>query len=150
MKPVEQNVVNIPMPSDPAPDNPITTMSIPSLPPLELSAVIAEAKSNGSPFTKGSEDGEAIDHAELESTKEDSASSIVTPLERSSDSKVLTKDAALARDQFKHNVSDVNIYKLPITSISLLPCKMTNRQTAKYLLVNSSSHHKFKHANIFI
>ena len=107
MKPVEQNVANIPMPSDPAPDKPITTLPIPTLPPLELSTVIAEAKNNGSPFTKGSEDGEIIDQAELELSKEDSASSIATPRDRSSDSKVLSKDAALARDQFKHNVSDV-------------------------------------------
>lgn len=105
-KPVEQNVANIPMPSDPAPDKPITTLSIPTLPPLELSTVIAEAKSNASPFTKGSEDGEIIDQAELELNKEDSTSSIATPRDRSSDSKVLSKDAALARDQFKHNVSD--------------------------------------------
>ena len=104
-KSVEQDVASIPMPSDPVPDKPITTMS---LPPLELSTVIAEAKNSGSPFTKGSEEGEIIDHAELDPSKEDSASSIATPHERSSDTKVLSKDAALARDQFKHNVSVCN------------------------------------------
>lgn len=98
------------MPSDPVPDNPITTMTMPSLPPLELSTVVAETKNNGSPFTKGSEEGEIVDHAEVESSKEDSASSIATPRERSSDYKMLSKDAALARDQFKHNVSVLQHY----------------------------------------
>ena len=94
------------MPLGPAPDNPIVAIPIPSLPPLELSALMAEPKNNGSPFAKGdSEEGEIIDQSEVASIKEDSASSIVSPREQSSDSKPLSKDAALARDQFKHNVS---------------------------------------------
>lgn len=104
VNPDEHDVANIPMPLDPAHDKPTTTMSIPSLPPLELTTIVAEAKNNGSPFAKGSEEGEIVDHPEVESVKEDSISSVVTPSERSSDSKVLSKDAALARDQFKHNV----------------------------------------------
>jgi len=92
------------MPSEPVPDKPIIALSIPSLPPLELSTVVAEEKNSSSPFAKSSEDGDIIDQAEAESSKEDTASSITTPLERSSNSKMLSKDAALARDQFKHNV----------------------------------------------
>lgn len=108
VKPVEQNVADIPMPSDHVPDKPVT--AILSLPPLELSTVIAEARNSGSPFAKGSEEGEIIDHVELESTKEDSTSSTPLPRERSNDAKVLSKDAALARDQFKHNVSMLKCY----------------------------------------
>ena len=104
MTPVVQHVANIPMPSDPVPDKPIIATPIPSLPPLELSTVIAEAKNNSSPFAKGSEEGEIVDHIEVDSNKEDSTSSIVTPRDRSGDGKSLSKDAALARDQFKHNV----------------------------------------------
>jgi len=103
-QPIEQSVADIPMPLGPAPDKPIIAIPIPSLPPLELSALMAEPKNNGSPF-KGNEEGEIIDQAEVSSIKEDSASSsIVSPREQSSDSKPLSKDAALARDQFKHNV----------------------------------------------
>ena len=102
---VVQNVANIPMPSDPVPDKPIIATSIPTLPPLELSTIVAEAKNNGSPFAKGSEEGEIVDHGEVDLNKEDSTSSIATPQDRSGDNKTLSKDAALARDQFKHNVS---------------------------------------------
>ena len=103
-KPVVQDIATIPMPTDAVPDKPVTTMSIPSLPLLKLSTIMAEAKNNASPFAKGSEDGEIVDHTEVDTYKDDSTSSILTPHERSSDSKVLSKDAALARDQFKHNV----------------------------------------------
>ena len=105
---VQQDVASIPMPSGPVPAKPITAMTIPSLPPLELSTVAAEMKSNASPFAKGSEEGEIIDQFETELNKEDSTSGTVTPCDRSSDSKPLSKDAALARDQFKHNVSMLN------------------------------------------
>lgn len=120
--PVDQSVANIPMPSEP---EPITALSIPSLPPLELSTIVAEEKNNDSPFAKGSEEGEIIDQAEAESSKEDTASSITTPLERSGNSKMLSKDAAMARDQFKHNVCVM----LNITASYLL----SNRNLCNYI-----------------
>lgn len=101
--PVEQDVSSIPMPSEPTPNKPIIALPIPSLPPL--STVVPEAKTSGPPLTKGSEEAEITNHTEAElSSKEDTASSIATPYEKSSD-KVLSKDAALAKEQFKHNVS---------------------------------------------
>ena len=113
--------------------------SKPKVIPLEVAALIAEAKASrsSSPYAKGSEDGEIVDHAEIDtSNKEtvstnvattttttptttatptditiaaatiasDTASASVLSPDKISENTVLTKEAALARDHFKHNV----------------------------------------------
>jgi len=105
--------------------------SKPKLVPLEVAALIASAKGSrsSSPYGKGSEDGEIVDRTEMDTSipktvTTETASTpttavptttvpaiavpastdvVVTP-NKSSENIVLSKEAALARDHFKHNV----------------------------------------------
>ena len=108
-----QDTDSIPMPCDEPQDS-----SKPKVVPLEIAALIADAKvsRSSSPYGKGSEDGEIVDHTEMDTTSQETvttettsttaavATDVVGTPNKGSENTVLSKDAALARDHFKHNV----------------------------------------------
>jgi len=100
--------------------------SKPKLVPLEVAALIASAKGSRSspPHGKGSEDSQIVDHTEMDTSTPKTVTTeipctmttavpaivvpassdvVVTP-NNDSENIVLSKEAALARDHFKHNV----------------------------------------------